>query len=82
MNNTAEKTTFFNFPAVKWLHLTGEVDKCVRCLCQICHDLTCQKLLNRLIFDRVIQEIEKQRWYAACNCSCSITVFCVDFATV
>ena len=23
--------TFFGFPKVKWLHLTGEIDKSVRC---------------------------------------------------
>jgi len=27
--------TFIGFPKVKWLHLTGEVDKSVRCSCQI-----------------------------------------------
>jgi len=34
MNNTAE-TDFFGFPKVKWLHLTGEVDKSVRCARQV-----------------------------------------------
>jgi len=34
MNNTVEND-FFGFPKVKWLHLAGEVDKCVRCLCHI-----------------------------------------------
>ena len=34
MNNTVEND-FFGFPKVKWLHPTGEVDKCVRYLCQI-----------------------------------------------
>ena len=29
------KNDFFGFPKVKWLHLTGKVDKFVRCLCQI-----------------------------------------------
>jgi len=24
----------FGFPKVKWLHMTGEVDKSVRCSCQ------------------------------------------------
>jgi len=32
---TLLKITFFGFPKVKWLHLTGEVDKSVRCSCQI-----------------------------------------------
>jgi len=27
--------TFFGFPEVKWLHLTGEVDKSVRFSCEI-----------------------------------------------
>jgi len=26
---------FFGFPKLKWLYLTGEVDKYVRCSCQI-----------------------------------------------
>ena len=34
MNNTVEND-FFGFPKVKWLHLAGEVDKCVRLPCQI-----------------------------------------------
>ena len=33
MNNTV-KNDFFGFPKVKWLHLTGEVDKSVRFSCQ------------------------------------------------
>ena len=33
MNNTV-KSDFFGFPKEKWLHLTGEVDKCVRHSCQ------------------------------------------------
>ena len=27
--------TFFGFPKVKWLHLRGEVDKSVKCSCQV-----------------------------------------------
>jgi len=27
--------TFFGFPKVKWLHLTVEVDKCVKYSCRI-----------------------------------------------
>ena len=34
MNNTVEND-FFWFSNVKWLHLIGEVDKCVSCSCQI-----------------------------------------------
>jgi len=34
MNNTV-KNDFFGFPKVKWLHLTGEMDKSVRFSCQI-----------------------------------------------
>jgi len=33
MNNTIEND-FFGFPQVKWLYLTGEVDKPVRFSCQ------------------------------------------------
>ena len=34
MNNTAEND-FFGFPKVKWLHLAGEVDICVKRSCRI-----------------------------------------------
>jgi len=34
MNNNVENW-FFRFVDVKWLHLIGEVDKCVSCSCQI-----------------------------------------------
>jgi len=43
----------FRFPKVKWLYLTGEVDKCVRCSCKLFSEF-------RLIFDRVNQKIK--RW--------------------
>jgi len=33
MNHNVEK--LFGFPKVKWLHLTGEVDKSVKCSYQI-----------------------------------------------
>ena len=29
------KNDFFGFPKVKWIHLTGEVDKCVRWSCRM-----------------------------------------------
>ena len=35
------KMTFFEFPKVKWLHLTGEMDKSVTCV-KFTQDLTCQ----------------------------------------
>ena len=34
MTNTVEND-FFGFPKVKWLHMTGEVDKSVRFSCKI-----------------------------------------------
>ena len=39
MNNTAEND-FFGFPKVKWLHLTGEVDKSVTFHVKCSLDLT------------------------------------------
>ena len=39
------KNDFFGFPKVKWLHLTGEVNKSVRDACQ-----TDQKLLKSVNF--------------------------------
>ena len=59
MNYNAE-SDFFAFPDVKWLHLTGGVDKSVRYSCQFFYDLTYRKLSNSVIFDRVIQKIK--RW--------------------
>ena len=34
MNNTVENN-FLGFPEVNWLHLTGEMDKSIRCSRQI-----------------------------------------------
>jgi len=48
--------TFFGFPKVKWLHLTGEVDKSVRVHVKFSPDLTYQKVLKSVNFDRVIQK--------------------------
>jgi len=50
----------FRLPKVKWLHLTGEVDKSVRVSCQIFSGFNTPKLLKSVIFDRVIQNI--RRW--------------------
>ena len=35
LKNINVKNDFFGFPKVKWLHVTSEVDICVRCSCQI-----------------------------------------------
>ena len=48
MNNTVEND-FFEFPKVKWLHLTGEMDKSVTCV-KFTQDLTCQKSLKSVNF--------------------------------
>jgi len=58
MNNTVEND-FFGFPKVKWLHLTGEVDKSVRFYVKFSPDLTCLKSLNLVNFDRVSSVIQK-----------------------
>jgi len=42
MKNTVE-SDFFGFPKVKWLHLTGEVDKSARFYVKFSQELTCQK---------------------------------------
>ena len=42
--------TFFGFPKVKWLHLTGEMDKSVKFHVQFSPDLTCQKSLRSVNF--------------------------------
>jgi len=49
MNNTAEND-LFGFPGVKWLHLTGEVGKYVRCSCQIFSGFNTPKLLISVNF--------------------------------
>ena len=38
--------TFFGFPQVKWLRLTGEVDKSVRCSCQIFSGFNIPKIIK------------------------------------
>jgi len=45
MNNTAEND-FFGFPKVKWLHLTSEVDKCVRFSSQIFSRFNVPKIIK------------------------------------
>jgi len=56
-----EKNDFFGFPKVKCLHVTGEVDKSVRCSCQIFfHDSMYQESLKSVNFDRLVQKIK--RW--------------------
>jgi len=54
------KNDFLGFPKVKWLHLTSEVDKSVKCSCHISQDLTYQNLEINDFNDRVIQKIK--RW--------------------
>ena len=54
------KNDFFGFPKVKWLHLAGEVDKSVRCPCQIFSGFNYQKLLKSVNFWHIIQRIK--RW--------------------
>ena len=40
------ESDFFGFPKVKWLHLTGEVDKSVRFSCQILSGFTLPKIVK------------------------------------
>ena len=59
MNNNVEND-FFGFPKVKWLHLTGEVDKSVR-FCHIFSGFNVPKITKiDPFFDRVVQKIK--RW--------------------
>jgi len=44
--NIVLKTDFFGFPQVKWLHLTGEVDKSVRCSCKIFSGFNISKIIK------------------------------------
>jgi len=40
------KNDFFGFPKVKWLRLTGEVDKSVKCWCQIFSEINKPKIIK------------------------------------
>ena len=59
MNNTAEND-FFGFPQVKWLYLTGEVDKPVRFSVKLSQDLTHQISLKSVNFGQSYSKIK--RW--------------------
>jgi len=50
------KNDFFGFPKVKWLHLTGEVQKSVTCSCQVFSGFNVPKMLKSVNFERVIQK--------------------------
>jgi len=45
MNNTVEND-FSGFPKIKWLHVTGEVDKSVRFSCQIFSRVNMPKIIK------------------------------------
>jgi len=49
MNNSVEND-FFGFPKVKWLHLTGEVDKSVRFHVRFSQDFTHRTSLKSVNF--------------------------------
>jgi len=56
--NNNVKNDCFEFPKVKWLHLTGEVDKSVTCSCQIFSGFNVPKITkNGLTFNTVIPKI-------------------------
>jgi len=57
MNNSVEKRFFFKFLEVKWLHLTGEVDKSVRYSRQLFSRFNIPKII-KVGFNRVIQKIK------------------------
>jgi len=60
MNNTAEND-FLGFPKVKWLHLTGEVDKSVRFSYQIFSGFNMPKIVKIVKF--LIELFKKnKRW--------------------
>jgi len=53
------KNDFFEFPKVKWLHLTVEVDKSVRCSCQIFSGFNILKLLKSVNFSQSYSKNKK-----------------------
>ena len=54
--------TFFGFPKVKCLHLTGGVDKSVKLSCQIFSKNFPKNHQNGLIFDSAIQKVKGGRF--------------------
>jgi len=67
MNNGVENDCF-GFSKVKWLHLTGEVDRPVRCSCRICSGFNIQKLMKSVNFR---QSYSKNKRWAFCGARCS-----------
>jgi len=59
MNNTVEND-FFGFPKVKWLHLTGEMDKSVTFHVKFSPYLTFQKSLKSVNFSHSYSK--NKRW--------------------
>ena len=59
---------------LQWLHLTGEVDKSVRCSCKIISGFNIPK--NRFIFD----SSELKRWtFSGTQCTVAAAVKCIVF---
>jgi len=59
MNNTVEND-FFGFPMVKWLHLSGKMDKSVRFSCQIFSGLDVSKIIKIGYF--LTELLKNKRW--------------------
>jgi len=57
MNKTVEND-IFGFSEVKWLHLTAEVDKSVRRLCQICAEINVPKPLSPQV-DKLLKSVTR-----------------------
>jgi len=55
MNNTV-KNAFFGFPKVKWLHLTGKVDKSVRLSCEILSGVIMPESLKSVNFLELFEQ--------------------------
>jgi len=58
--------TFFGFPKVKWLHVTGEVYKSVKFSCQIFAGFNMPKIIKigQFLRVRLIQEIKGGRFFS------------------
>ena len=64
MNNTVEND-FLGFPEIKWLHLTSDVDKSVRFLCEIFSGFNVQKIIKiSCFFYRVIPKVKRWTFFS------------------
>jgi len=75
VNNTV-KSDFFGFSKVKWLYLTGEVDKSVRLLCQIFSEFNMPKIIKIGYFLTQLFKKLKSWTFLQTQCICAMLFIC------